>query len=134
MKPGICLTLLIVMLQGAQPPQGADRFVSVNGLRLHYLDWGNEAKPPLIMLHGIGRVAHTFDHIAPHFAANYHVMAVDMRGHGDSGWDPKGAYLVEDYTKDIEALAEQLHLRNIVIWGNSTGGGLRRSSPDCIRN
>ena len=81
-----------------------------------------EGKQPLIMLHGIGRVAHTFDHIAPHFAAKYHVIAVDMRGHGDSAWDPKGAYLVEDYTKDIEALAEQLHLRNIVIWGNSTGG------------
>jgi pimeloyl-ACP methyl ester carboxylesterase len=49
-------------------------------------------------------------------------MAVDMRGHGDSGWDPKGEYLVEDYVKDIEGLAEQLGLRNIVIWGNSTGG------------
>jgi pimeloyl-ACP methyl ester carboxylesterase len=102
--------------------QPADRFVTVNGLRIHFLDWGAEAKPPLIMLHGIGRVAHTFDHIAPHFAPNYHVMAVDMRGHGDSDWDPKGAYLVEDYTKDIEGLAAQLHLRNITIWGNSTGG------------
>ena len=102
--------------------QPADRFVTVNGLRIHFLDWGAEGKPPLIMLHGIGRVAHTFDHIAPHFAPNYHVMAVDMRGHGDSGWDPKGAYLVEDYTKDIEGLAAELHLRNITIWGNSTGG------------
>jgi len=74
------------------------------------------------MLHGIGRVAHTFDHIAPHFASKYHVMAIDMRGHGDSGWDPMGAYLVEDYVKDIEGLADQLRLRNIVIWGNSTGG------------
>jgi pimeloyl-ACP methyl ester carboxylesterase len=104
----------------AQVP--ADRFVTVNGLRIHYLDWGSEGKPPLIMLHGIGRVAHTFDHIAPHFVPHYHVMAVDMRGHGDSGWDPKGAYLVEDYTKDIEAMAEQLQLRNITIWGYSTGG------------
>jgi pimeloyl-ACP methyl ester carboxylesterase len=102
--------------------QPADRFVTVNGLRIHFLDWGTEEKPPLIMLHGIGRVARTFDHIAPHFAPNYHVMAVDMRGHGDSDWDPKGAYLVEDYTKDIEGLAAQLHLRNITIWGNSTGG------------
>jgi pimeloyl-ACP methyl ester carboxylesterase len=89
---------------------------------LHYLDWGSPEKPPMILLHGIGRVAHTFDHIAPHFAANYHVMAVDMRGHGDSGWDPKGEYLVEDYVKDIEGMAEQLGLQNIVIWGNSTGG------------
>jgi len=116
----LCVVMALVCMVYAQQP--ADRFVTVNGLRIHFLDWGTEEKPPLIMLHGIGRVARTFDHIAPHFAPNYHVMAVDMRGHGDSDWDPKGAYLVEDYTKDIEGLAAQLHLRNITIWGNSTGG------------
>ena len=122
MKLGLSFALFMSMFQGPQLARPADRFVSVNGLRIHYLDWGAEGKPPLIMLHGIGRVAHTFDHIAPHFTGKYHVMAIDMRGHGDSGWDPKGAYLVEDYTRDIEAFAEQLRLRNIVIWGNSTGG------------
>ena len=116
------ISLLLFAALFIQTPQPADRFVTVDGLRIHYLDWGAPEKPPLIMLHGIGRVAHTFDHIAPNFASKYHVMAVDMRGHGDSGWDPKGAYLVEDYVKDIEDLAEQLRLRNIVIWGNSTGG------------
>jgi pimeloyl-ACP methyl ester carboxylesterase len=116
------LLFAAMLIQTPQPPQAADRFVTVDGLRIHYLDWGAPEKPPLIMLHGIGRVAHTFDHIAPKFSSKYHVMAVDMRGHGDSGWDPKGAYLVEDYVKDIEGLAEQLRLRNIVIWGNSTGG------------
>ncbi len=115
----LCLVLFSGLFQTTQP---ADRFVNVNGLRIHYLDWGTNGKQPLIMLHGIGRVAHTFDHLAAPFAQNYHVMAVDMRGHGDSDWDPKGAYLVEDYVKDIEGLAEQLQLRNIVIWGNSTGG------------
>jgi len=111
-------------VQSASVPnaQPVDRFVTINGLRIHYLDWGAADKQPLIMLHGIGRVAHTFDHIATHFNKNYHVMAVDMRGHGDSDWDPQGAYLVEDYVKDIEGLAGQLHLGNIVIWGNSTGG------------
>jgi pimeloyl-ACP methyl ester carboxylesterase len=116
------LMFAALLIQTPQPPQPVDRFVTVDGLRIHYLDWGAPEKPPLIMLHGIGRVAHTFDHIAPHFVSRYHVMAVDMRGHGDSGWDPKGAYLVEDYVKDIEGLAEQLRLRNIVVWGNSTGG------------
>jgi esterase len=115
----VLLFLLPPFLQSQQP---AERFISVNGLRIHYLEWGSADKQPLIMLHGIGRVAHTFDHIAPKFASRYHVMAVDMRGHGDSGWHPKGAYLVEDYVKDIEGLAQQLRLRNIVIWGNSTGG------------
>jgi pimeloyl-ACP methyl ester carboxylesterase len=69
----------------------------VNGLRIHYLEWGTQGKPPLLLLHGIARVAHSFDHAAPHFESRYRVIAVDMRGHGDSDWDPQGAYLVEDY-------------------------------------
>jgi pimeloyl-ACP methyl ester carboxylesterase len=121
MRAGVVIILLFVCSSVfAQTPQ--DRFVTVNGVRIHYLDWGNETKPPMILLHGIGRVAHTFDHLAPHFSKDYHVMAVDMRGHGDSGWSNEGAYLVEDYVKDIESMAAQLGLRNIVIWGNSTGG------------
>lgn len=93
----------------------------VNGVRLHFLDWGANG-PPLLLIHGLDRHAHTFDHIAPHFASRFHVIAVDMRGHGDSTWDPEGRYLVEDYVRDIESLVQQLQLRNIVIWGNSTGG------------
>jgi pimeloyl-ACP methyl ester carboxylesterase len=67
-------------------------------------------------------VAHQFDHLAPRFKNEYHVMAIDMRGHGDSGWSPEGAYLVEDYVKDLEAFADQLNLRNMILLGNSTGG------------
>jgi pimeloyl-ACP methyl ester carboxylesterase len=115
----LCVCVFVFL---TKPANAEDRFINVNGMRIHYLEWGSPDKPPLIMLHGIGRVAHTFDHIAPHFASKYRVMAVDMRGHGDSAWDSKGAYLVEDYVKDIEAMAQQLRLRNIVIWGNSTGG------------
>jgi esterase len=104
---------------GAQP---AEKFIEVNGLRLHYLEWGNPAALPFILLHGIARVAHCFDHIAPRFADRFRVIAVDMRGHGDSAWHPDGAYLVEDYTSDIEALITHLALRNITLWGASTGG------------
>lgn len=107
---------------GLSQPSPADRFIAVNGLNIHYLDWGTSGKQPLILLHGIARVAHTFDHLAPHFNKDYHVLAVDMRGHGDSGWDAREAYLVEDYVMDIEGLVDQLKLRDIVLWGNSTGG------------
>lgn len=107
---------------GSAPAPPLDREVTVNGLRIHYLDWGGSGKQPLLLLHGITRVAHTFDHLAPHFGENYHVIAVDMRGHGDSSWDAKGAYLVEDYVRDIAGFATQLKLRDIVLWGNSTGG------------
>ena len=107
---------------GSVHAQPLDRDATVNGQRTHYLEWGASGKQPLLLLHGIARVAHTFDHVAPHFRDNYHVIAVDLRGHGDSGWDAQGAYLVEDYTRDVAGLAAQLGLRNIVLWGNSTGG------------
>ena len=122
-------------LAGQRQEAGAptDAFVTVNGLRIHYVDWGNptlgtEARrakvtaTPLILIHGLDRVARTFDHLVPHFTARYHVIAVDMRGHGDSGWDPQGRYLVEDHVGDVEGLVQQLGLKNITIWGNSTGG------------
>lgn len=107
---------------GADQSGYTDRYILVNGLRLHYLDWGSETRPPFIMLHGISRVAHQFDHIAPNFTENYHVMAIDMRGHGDSAWSPEGAYVVEDYVKDLEAFVAQLDLRGLTLLGNSTGG------------
>jgi esterase len=106
----------------ALPAEGVDRFITVNGLRIHYLDWGNESKTPFIMLHGISRTAHTFDHVARRYQKDYHVIAIDMRGHGESQWDPKAQYLVEDYVKAIEAIVQQLKLKNIVMIGNSTGG------------
>ncbi len=102
--------------------RAVDRFLEIGGLRIHYLDWGTSGKQPLVLLHGIGRVAHNFDHLAPNFVSNCRVIAVDMRGHGDSAWHPDGAYLVEDYTADIEGLITQLGLSNVVLWGNSTGG------------
>lgn len=101
----------------------AVRYATVNGLRIHYLEWGRPDGQPLVLLHGIARHARTFEPLAPHFAATRRVVAVDMRGHGESDWDPRGEYLVEDYCKDIEALTVELGLaRDVVLWGNSTGG------------
>jgi esterase len=120
-----CTPLLaMAMLGQAQAPATApvDRFVTTGDPRLHYLDWGNSTAPPLILLHGIDRIAHTFDHVAPMFAGRYHVIAMDLRGHGDSSWDPQARYLVEDHVGDLERLVRTLGLRNITLWGNSTGG------------
>lgn len=115
---GLCF-LLGATIATAQP---VDRFVTVNGLRIHYIDWGNAAAPPLILIHGLDRVGRTFDHVVPHFTARYRVIAVDMRGHGDSDWDPQARYVVEDHVSDLEGLVAQLGLKNITLWGNSTGG------------
>jgi len=121
----VVLSLFFAALSIAQtgrPTGYEDKYITVNGIRLHYLDWGSNGKTPFIMLHGISRIAHQFDHLAPRFKNDYHVMAIDMRGHGDSGWSPEGAYVVEDYVKDLEAFVDQLNLRGLVLLGNSTGG------------
>jgi esterase len=107
---------------GAAHAQPVDCLAAINGLRIHYLEWGTDGRQPLILLHGIARTAHTFDHLAPHFRGKYHVIAADMRGHGDSEWDPQGSYLVEDYVSDVAELVRQLRLREVILWGNSTGG------------
>jgi pimeloyl-ACP methyl ester carboxylesterase len=126
-KPGASLAtvLTVIMISmsvvevGQQPRQPVDRFVDVNGLRIHYVDWGG-TENPLVMVHGLDRVARTFDHLATRLP--YRVIAIDMRGHGDSGWDPQGRYLVEDHVGDLEGVVQQLGLRNLILWGNSTGG------------
>src|SRR5688572_10378553 len=76
----------------------------------------------MVLIHGLDRVARTFDTVATHFSATHHVIAYDMRGHGDSAWDPQGRYLVEDHVGDLAGLVAQLGLRDLVVWGNSTGG------------
>jgi pimeloyl-ACP methyl ester carboxylesterase len=119
-----CLLVAVILLSlAAAAQQPADRFVTVNGLRIHYVDWGPSTdRPPLILIHGLDRVARTFDHVVPHFTSRFRVIAVDMRGNGDSDWDPQARYLVEDHVGDLEGLVQQLGLRNITLWGNSTGG------------
>ncbi len=118
----VCVAAAFLCAHAATQARYVDRFVTVNGLRLHYLDWGSPDKPPLVLLHGIARHAHTFDHIAAQLAAGYHVVAMDMRGHGDSAWSPTGAYLVEDYVRDLEAFVRELGFRRVTLLGNSTGG------------
>jgi pimeloyl-ACP methyl ester carboxylesterase len=118
----LSMTGTLVSARGQLSAQPMDRFLEVNGLRIHYVDWGGEGKPPFVMVHGLDRVARTFDHIATRFTPKYRVLALDMRGHGDSGWDPQGRYLVEDHVGDLEGVVAQLKLRELVLWGNSTGG------------
>ncbi len=123
------------MAQGAQAGTGApaapaaptatfqDKFITTSeGRRIHYVDWGNAGKRPLIMLHGINRTGHSFDKVAPLLQNDYHVIAMTLRGHGDSDWSPKHEYLAEHHASDLHALIEQLKLRDVVLNGNSMGG------------
>jgi pimeloyl-ACP methyl ester carboxylesterase len=119
----VAVFAMAVTLLRAQAAQ-RDRFVTVGGLRLHVVETGDTSpgRPAIILLHGIARHAHTFDHIAGDFSRTHRVLAVDMRGHGDSAWSPEGAYLVQDYVRDLEGLIDQLRLARVTLLGNSTGG------------
>ena len=73
-------------------PQPQSHFVTINHLRLHYLDWGTAGKLPLILCHGGSAYARWWDFIAPVFAEGFHVIAPDWRGHGESQHAEPPAY------------------------------------------
>ena len=103
-------------------PFPKDRHFNSEGINIHYLEWGDYRNPPMILLHHISSQAHVWDNFARNMSRDYFVLAMDMRGHGDSDWAGDGNYTTEHYASDVEVLADQLGLQNIVMLGGSTGG------------
>jgi pimeloyl-ACP methyl ester carboxylesterase len=99
-----------------------DKFVNANGLRLHYLDYGNDGAPWLVCVHGLSGNAHNFDALAPHLMAKYHVISVDVRGRGDSQWGPPTEYLAQNYVTDLARMLEALGVARTSLIGTSMGG------------
>lgn len=103
------------------PPE--ERFVRLGGLRFHYLDWGKDGRQPLVLLHGGGQNAHTWDLFALAVRDEFHVVALDQRGHGDSDWSPDGAYGHEIQRDDLDRFVRALFPRQrIVLVAFSLGG------------
>ncbi len=73
----------------------SDHEVQLNGIRFHYLDWGNDQLPHVVLLHGGSLTAHTWDMAVLQLRDKYHFIALDQRGHGDTDWTPD-AQLAED--------------------------------------
>ena len=91
-------------------------------LRLHYLDWGNNDRPSLLLLHGVHDHCHTWDWTAEQLNSNFHVVAPDLRGHGDSEWSKGGSYSYLEYVGDVEQLVRQQELAPVTIVAHSMGG------------
>lgn len=98
------------------------KFVTLNGLRLHYLDHGTEGRPPLICIHGLTSNAHAFDALAPRLSSNYHVMSLDVRGRGDSGWTAGTEYTPQNYAADLAGVLDDLKIERVTLIGTSMGG------------
>jgi pimeloyl-ACP methyl ester carboxylesterase len=91
-------------------------------LRLHYVDWGNADAPTMLLVHGIHDHCRTFDDLALEFAADYHVVAPDLRGHGDSEWVNGSSYHYIDYIYDLHQLITQAQLAPVTLVAHSMGG------------
>ena len=100
----------------------SDKFVNANGLRLHYIDYGNDGAPWVVCVHGLTANAHNFDALAAILAAKYHVISVDVRGRGDSQWGPPTEYLPQNYVTDLARMLEELGVARASLIGTSMGG------------
>ncbi len=96
--------------------------VSVNGLDLHYLDWGNAGAAPVVCVHGYTSSAQAFNALARHFHDRFHIVAPDVRGHGESAWSPARAYQYRDQVGDLAGFVDQLGLTRFTLIGTSMGG------------
>ncbi len=90
-------------------------------LRLHYVDWGNEEAPPLLLIHGGRDHARSFDWIARELCEDYHVIAMDLRGHGDSQWEDAGTYGTDGFVCDVAKLIDTAGLAPLRILSHSLG-------------
>jgi pimeloyl-ACP methyl ester carboxylesterase len=106
----------------ATPTQPLSKTLRVNDLALHYLEWGRADAPPIVCVHGYTGSADAFNALARHLQARFHIIAFDVRGHGESAWSPAGAYRYEDQASDLTELAKQLGLDKFVLIGTSMGG------------
>ena len=95
-------------------------FVQVNGIRLHYLDWGGEG-PVLIFLTGMGSSAYIYGGFAPLFTEKFRVLALTRRGHGDSDY-PETGYDPDTLVEDIRQFMDALHIEKAVLAGHSLAG------------
>ena len=93
-------------------------------LRLHYLDWGNADAPPLLLVHGNRDHCHNWDWVAEELRHDYHIIAPDFRGHGDSAWVLGSAYSHSEYVYDLAQLIHQQHLAPLHMIAHSLGGGV----------
>jgi esterase len=95
--------------------------IRIGDLQMHYLDWGNKGKPPILFLHGGALTAHTWDLCCLALRDDFHCVALDQRGHGDTDWAPDGDYSIAAQVADVRGFIDKLGLDQFVLVGMSMG-------------
>jgi pimeloyl-ACP methyl ester carboxylesterase len=97
------------------------RRFTANGLALNCLDYGGDGKSPMLFLHGGSAHAHWWDFVAPAFVEDFHVLALDQRGHGDSEWADEWAYGSRHYVSDLDQVIDAWGFGAPILIGHSMG-------------
>jgi non-heme chloroperoxidase len=95
-------------------------FITVNNVKLHYLDWGGKGET-LLFLHGMGDTAHRYDDFAPRFTNQFRVLGLTRRGHGESEI-PGTSYDTATLVEDIRQFLDALKIQRAVLAGHSFAG------------
>ncbi|WP_373084815.1 alpha/beta fold hydrolase [Sneathiella sp.] len=93
-------------------------------IKLNYVDWGNPKAPPLLLIHGGRDHCRNWDWVAEKLRHDWHIIAPDLCGHGDSGWSTDGNYNIQSYIYDIAQLIHQKELGPVTIVSHSMGGSI----------
>jgi pimeloyl-ACP methyl ester carboxylesterase len=121
----------------SDPSGPASRIYFSQRLRLRYVDWGNPGAPPLLLVHGGRDHCRNWDWVAAALRHEWHILAPDLRGHGDSQWSRSGNYSMAAYLYDLAQLIHQQELAPVSILAHSLGGmiALRYAGiyPDNVR-
>ncbi len=102
--------------------QPTDVMITANGMNLHYLDWGNEGAPVMLMLHGLRGHCHSWDDVSARFRGDYRVLALDQRGRGETDWAPRGDYSTDAFVADVEEFCYTVGIEKFTLVGHSMGG------------
>jgi len=98
------------------------KYLQLEHVTLHYLDYGGPGPRTFVLVHGGGANAHWFDFVGPALARYCRVLAVDLRGHGDSSWAEPPVYTFEAHMQDLRALFHAEQLSAPLLMGHSMGG------------
>ena len=90
-------------------------------MRFHYLDWGNKQLPTIVFLHGGALTAHTWDLVCLAMRDDFHCVALDQRGHGDTDWAQDGDYSIGAALADTKGFVDHLGLNKFILVGMSLG-------------
>jgi pimeloyl-ACP methyl ester carboxylesterase len=102
--------------------QPTAKHLTVNGLGLRYLEWGRPGALPVVCVHGYTSSAEAFSAMARRIQDRTHIIAMDVRGHGESAWSPEGAYGYADQAGDLAVLVDQLGIERFLLIATSMGG------------